>query len=529
MRIFARSLVMLASFALLLGVALGQDRTLIIAVPGDIQNLDPTLSSGDTLTQEVLTSVYSFLIDFERVQDDDGTWRGLSTSFVGDVAESFELNDDGTQITFHLREGIKFSNGDPIDAHAVKFTYDRLFGQQGVTAFLTSMAAVTGPDSVHVIDDTTVAFDIDTPNTLLLGNMAQFGHSILNPNVVEPHMTEDDPWAHEWLRNNTGGTESGPYVIESWDRGNEIVLARNPNYWGTVENDRVILKIIPDPSSRLAQLRAGAIDVAVDIPTKDLAALERDPNVNVRTFTTRSVGYLGMNAEIPPFDNVDVRRAISYVVPYQTILDNVLNGYGVQLTSPIPEGTPYHTDDFFVYEENPERARELLAQAGYPNGFETNFTIPAGNAEAREAAVWIQASLRDVGVDVTIDEMPAAAFTERMQQRDHAFFWANQWISINNDPFYHVFWLLQAECCNYTKYQNDRVWGLIDEFTLNTDEAAREEAAREIQRLAVEEAAWVFLFQPDQIVTTGANIEGYTWYSADRYLRPQYLRSTTWD
>ena len=158
--------------------------------------------------------------------------------------------------------------------------------------------------------------------------MAQFGHSILNPNVVQPFMTDDDPWAHEWLANNTTGTESGPYLLERWERGNQIVLAKNPNYWNAdaVQNDRVILQIIPDASSRLAQLQAGAVDIAIEIPTRDIAGLENDPNIKVERFTTRAVGYIGMNNTVAPFDNVQVRQAISYAIPYNVIINNVQNG-----------------------------------------------------------------------------------------------------------------------------------------------------------------------------------------------------------
>ncbi|MCA9836991.1 MAG: ABC transporter substrate-binding protein [Trueperaceae bacterium] len=511
-----------------LGFGFAQDKTLIIAIPSDMQNLDPTLSGGDVITQEVLTSVYSFLIDFKREQNAEGQWIGNADEFVGDVAESFEISEDGTKVTFRLRPGIKFSNGDPIDANAVKFTYDRIFGQGGITAFLTGMAAVKDGNSVQVIDDLTVEFTLDTPNTLLFGNMAQFGHAILNPNVVEPYMTADDPWAHEWLQNNTAGTESGPYVLANWDRGNEIVLERNPNYWGTVENDRVILKIIPDASARLAQLQAGAVDMAVGIPTKDIANLEGNADITVQRFTTRAVGYIGMNNEVAPFDNVKVRQAISYAIPYDVIIDNVLNGYGIQLTSPIPQGTPYHTDEYFQYSQDPEKAKALLAEAGFPDGFDATFTIPNDNAEAKEGAVWVQSALKDIGINVTIEEMPGAAFTEKMQKREHGFFWANQWISINNDPFYHMFWLLKADCCDYAKYSNERVWELIDQYTLSTDAAAREAAAMEIQQTVIEEAPWIFLFQPDAVITMRSNVEGYTWYSADRYLRPQYLKLSDW-
>ncbi len=502
------------------------DRTLIIAVPSDVQNLDPTLSSGDPITQELLTAVYAYLIDFEVVEK-DGKMVGDPNSFVGDVAESFETSEDGLTITFHLRPGIKFANGDPIDANAVKFTYDRIFGQGGVTAALTQMAAVEGPDSVVVVDDQTVEFHLTTANNLLFGNMAQFGHSILNPNVVQEHMTDDDPWAHEWLAANTTGTESGAYVIESREPGNQIVLARNPNYWGEVANDRIILQIIPDASSRLAQLQSGAVDIAYNISTKDLPTLEGNPDITVNRDTARALTYIGMNNTIAPFDNELFRQAISYAIPYDTILEQVLNGYGVQMTSPVSVGMPTHTDEFYTYTEDLDRARELLAESGVPEGTQISLAIPNDSAEAEEIAVWVQSNLREIGLEVTIDEMPGAAFTERLQRREHPFF-LHSWTSINNDPFYQFFWLLQSECCNYAIYDNQEVNDLISEFMLSTDEAAREEASREVQRIATEDAPWVYLYQPDAVVVTRSDVAGYTYYSADRYVRYEPLHRTDW-
>ncbi|MDQ3695672.1 MAG: ABC transporter substrate-binding protein [Chloroflexota bacterium] len=502
------------------------DRTLIIAVPSDIQNLDPTLSSGDPMTQEVLTAVYAYLIDFE-VTEEDGVMVGDPNNFVGDVAESYEISDDGLTVTFHIRPGITFANGDPIDANAVKFTYDRIFGQGGVTAALTQMAAVEGADSIVVVDDLTVEFRLATANDLLFGNMAQFGHSILNPNVVEPHMTDDDPWAHEWLSANTTGTESGAYIIESREPGNQIVLARNPNYWREVANDRIILQIIPDASSRLAQLQAGAVDIAYGISSNDLPGLEGNPDITVNRNTSRALQYLGMNNTMAPFDNELFRQAISYAIPYETIIEQVLSGYGVQMTSPVSVGMPTHTDEFFTYAEDLDRARELLAESGVAEGTEITLAIPNDSAEARETAVWVQSNLREIGIEVVIDEMPGAAFTEQLQRREHAFFLHN-WTSINNDPFYQFFWLLQSECCNYAIYENQDVSDLIGEHMLSTDAEAREEASREVQRLATEDAPWVFLYQPDAIVVARADVLGYTFYSADRYVRYEPLFREDW-
>src|SRR5262249_32284725 len=309
-------------------------KPLIVAVPRDIQNLAPTLSSADVVTQELLTNVYDWLIDYKVVKQ-GGLPYGSPNQFVGAIAKSFSWNKSHTVVTFHLRPGLKFTNGDPIDANAVKFTYDRIFGQNGVTAALTGMAAVKSANSVKVVNPTTVQFTLAQPNSLLLGNMAQFGHSILDPKVVQAHETKSDPYAHNWLSSNVDGSAQGPFILQSWQHGSQWILAKNPNYYGQKPKvDRVIFKIIPNASSRLALLKSGAVDIAYDLPLKDIKSLQTDPSVQVVHYPSRFVVFLGMNSKVKPFNNVKVRQAISYAVPYKTILSQVLQGYGRQLTSP---------------------------------------------------------------------------------------------------------------------------------------------------------------------------------------------------
>lgn len=504
-------------------VAQTDPNTLVVAVSSDVQNLDPTLSSGDNYTQELLTNVYDWLLDYELVEQADGTMIGDANSFVGGLAEKYEWSEDGSKVTFTLRPDLKFSNGDPLTAEAVKFTFDRIFGQGGVTVGNMGMAAVPDADHVQMIDERTIEMTLDTPNTLLFGNMTQFGNAILNPNVVKPHMTEEDPYAHEWLKANTAGTEQGALRLESWEPGNQWVLVRNENYRGEpAKLERIIFKVIPDPSSRLAQLQSGAVDIAYDIPRADLALLEGDPNIQVIRNTSRSVVYLGLNNELPPFDNKLVRQAISYAIPYDTIVNDVLLGYGTQLTSPIPDGTPTHTDEFFVYENNPEKAKELLAEAGFPDGFATTLEIMSGSQEAKETAVWVQQSLAEIGVTVTIQELPGAAFLEKLQKHELGFFFSS-WLSFNNDPWYHLYWLFQHECCNYTNYSNEEVDALINEFTLNTDEEARAAGAVEAQRIIVDEAPWIFLYQPDNVTVMRSNVKGYVFFATDNFIRYKFL------
>jgi peptide/nickel transport system substrate-binding protein len=498
-------------------------KTLVVAVASDIQNLDPTLSSADVSTQELLTNVYDWLIDY-KVVNQGGHPIGSPNQFVGAIAKSFSWNKSHTVVTFHLREGVKFANGDPLDAAAVKFTYDRIFKQNGVTAALTAMAAVKTGSAVKVVNPTTVSFDLTKANNLLLGNMAQFGHSILDPKVVQPHVTTADPYAHNWLSSNIDGTAQGPFMLESWQHGSQWVLTKNPNYYGQKPKvDKVIFKIIPNASSRLALLKSGAVDIAYDLPLKDIKALQSASNVQVIRYPSRFVVFLGMNSKVKPFNNVKVRQAISYAVPYKTIISQVLQGYGRQLTSPIPFGTPTHTDKYFVYKTDYTKAKQLLTQAGYPNGFSTTLNVASGVDEGTETAVWVQQSLRKIGIKVQIQQLPGASFTSRLQKHQLGFFFFNNWISINNDPFYHLFWLFRSDCCDYTNYSNKTVWKAIDTNLLSNNPTKRAAAANATQKQIMQDAPWVFLYQPDFVIAMRKNVHGYVYYSSDRFTRYKFL------
>ncbi|MBI3980336.1 MAG: ABC transporter substrate-binding protein [Chloroflexi bacterium] len=495
-------------------------KTLIIAAPRDLLNLDPTSTSSDALVFELQVNVYARLINFKVQKDASGELVGLANEFVPEVAESFEFTDGGKKLVFKLRKGIKFSNGDPIDAAAVKFTYDRIFDTNTTAATLNKIAQITSKDSVKIIDDSTVEMTIDKPNPLVLGNLALAGNAILNPKVIKPYMTAADPQAREWLKANTKGTEAGPYLLESWKPGVEWVLAKNPNWWGRQPQiERIVYRVVPDPSTRLTLLKSGAVDIAKDLAFKDLRELETDQNVKVYRFTSNIVSFLGMNAKKAPFDNVKVRQAINYAVPYDTIIKNVLYGYGSQLKSVAPTGMPTFTDEFFVYKTDPAKAKALLAEAGYPNGLKVTFAVRADIAESKAVGVWVKSELAKAGIDVTIQEMDGAAFTAALQKHEHAFFHHFGWLSNNNDPFYHYSWLLQSECCNYTDWKNAEVDELITKFTASNDLPARNAASKRIQELAVKDAVWTFLYMPDITLATRKNLKNVVYYAADRFWR----------
>jgi peptide/nickel transport system substrate-binding protein len=277
----------------------------------------------------------------------------------------------------------------------------------------------------------------------------------------------------------------------------------------------VVLRIVPDPSTRLTLLKSGDVDIARDLAPLDEVELLKDQNVSVNRFPTRIVSFLGMNAKVPPLNNVKLRQAISYAAPYDTIIRSVMVGFARRLTSPVPSGMPTHTDEFFKYNTDPAKAKALLAEAGFPNGLNLTFTSRADLAESKGIAIWVKSALARAGINVTINEMQGAAFTAALQKHDLVFFHHPGWNSINNDPFYHVFWLLQSACCDYTNYSNTEIDDLIHRFTISTDLTGRADASRRIQQIAVDEAAWVFLYQPDLVLATRKNIGGVVYYPAD--------------
>jgi peptide/nickel transport system substrate-binding protein len=499
------------------------DSTLVVAQPEDLQNLDPTLSSGDQVTQEMLTNVYDWLVDY-KVTDENGKSIGDANTFLPAIAKSMSWNSAHTVLTFKLRPGLKFQNGDPIDAKAVKYTYDRVFDQKGVTASLIAMAGVKGKDSITTAGDDTVKFDLSKANTLLLGNMAQFGNSILDPKVVDQHKTKADPFAHDWLSTHVGGTAQGPYQLQSWSSGSQWVLTANPNYRGPAPKiSKIIFKVIPDPSTRYQLLQSGSVDIAFGLPLKDIQKAKGNPDIRIVNEPSRNIVFLGMNSQTKPFDNVKVRQAIDYAVPYDTIIKQVLLGYGQKMTSPIPLGTPMHTDKFNVYKTDLAKAKSLLAQAGLPNGFSTTLQVASGNDQGKQTAIWVQQSLKQIGVKVTINQLPGATYNSRLQKHQLGFFFFNNWISINNDPFYHLYWLFDSDCCNYTNYDNQQVKALIDKNLLSNDQAARSADALKVQQMIMNDAPWAFLYQPNYVVAMRSNVKGYTYFPADTFTRYQYL------
>lgn len=327
----------------------------------------------------------------------------------------------------------------------------------------------------------------------------------------------DNGWGSEYFRQNLG-IGSGPFVMTEYVPGDRMVLeARDDYHAGRAALDKVIVKIVPDAAQRVLLLKSGEVDMIMIPPIRDLADLEADPNINVVSVPTTQNRMLEMNVTMPPFDNKLVRKAVAYAVPYDTIIEEVWQGRARRLKSPIADGTPTSDYSFWEYETDLDKAAELLAEAGFPGGEglpPIKLSVRIGTEEDERAAVFIQDSLSQIGMETEIEKIAFATFNETQQKRE-LHLWINEWISWVNDPFYHLSWIYRSTSPTvYTNLNNEEVDELIATYTLwDGDEEERNAASVRIQEIVVEEVPIVYIGAPNFNVAMRSNVTGYVYYN----------------
>lgn len=455
-------------------------------------------------------------IDYGWLPGPEGTWKS-SDEFIGRLAESWEISEDNLSITFNIREGVTFYTGNPVNAEAFKHSYDRHISLQGgITRPMMDMAlgsidTGSSVDQVEVIDEYTVRLTLNEPNHSVLDYLSTKVIPIIDPAITEEHATDDDPWAQEYWKTNTVG--SGPYQLARHEPGVEWELTPYEEYWNrdAIKNDGVIVKVIPSAETRLLLLKSGEVDVVWGIPFKDMKDLEADPDINVVTFPSRSQDFMILNNTIPPFDDVKVRQAVSYAIPYNDLIENALYGYASELKSPFPLSMAGADFGYWPYGDGAdyEKAKELLTEAGFPDGFETELYVHMGKQDDLDSAMLIQDALSNVGIDVSLNVVASTAFFD-------ALFGGSAPMIIHyiytyvNDPFYYSFYCLASDgVANFSRYSNPQVDELIVEGFFEPDQEKRIEMIGEIQRLVLEDAAYVNLYSQDLVFAISKDVSGF--------------------
>src|SRR5258705_9773430 len=326
-----------------------------------------------------------------------------------ELADDMSIGD--MSVTFKLKRKATFQDGTPVTAKDVKWSLDRAVTVGGFPTFQMGAGSLTKPEQFVVVDDNTVRVDFLRKDRLTLPDLAVIVPAIYNSELVKKHANEKDPWGLEYTKQNTAG--SGAYRVVSWNAGTEVILERNDKWVGgpPPKVRRIVWRMVPSAGNRRALLERGDADISYDLPNKDFVELKSHPKLDIISVPySNGVQYIGMNVKTPPFDNIKVREAVACAIPYQKIMDAVLFGlakpmFGAAANTSTEVAWPQPTK--FV--TNIEKAKALLAEAGYPNGFETTLSFDLGFAGVNEPlCVLVQESLALIGIKTTINKIPGA-------------------------------------------------------------------------------------------------------------------------
>lgn len=501
--------------ALFIPTAVAYGNVLVVGISGEHGNFDPCIG-GSPWTTEIVSAVYETPVGY-RLERIDGHWMQAIDDVNGWqplLAEKVEVSEDGRTYTFHLRRGVRFyPSGNEMTAKDWLYSWERQLSEPelGWCRFQNKEASISGIDAIEILDDYTVRITTDQPNPRTLPFMRFQMFSILDSETVKQHATEEDPWATEWLSQNTAGT--GPYYIASMDPGNELVLQANPYYWGEPPHfSTVIIKIIPETSTRLALLARGDLDIATNIPFRLAESFGRNPGVKVLSVPSGNRVYIGFRVDEAPYDNLALRQAIAYAVPYDDIIQFVYHGFARRYDSFVLPEIPGYSGAGFDYDLDLEKAKERLAASGIDLSQRLTLFYNAAVPEHREIAVLLQDYLGRIGLRVDIQALPAADFTSRIFAKEASFF-IQGGISWIDDPSTIVgLWMETGAAGNFTGFSNEEVDRLQREWQFQPPSPERNAVYEHIQAIYNSELNVIYLALTDHVVLMRHDIEGFVLY-----------------
>jgi len=510
------STLVIALLGLLVFSASGWATEMVVALGGDVEGWDPATEIYYA-AGEIVRNCYDSLITYEVMPASESPYgvAMLDTSRPkGMLAASWEVSADGTVYTFHLRPGVTFASGNPLTAEDVRWTVERGLNIPGGVSWLWNVMGIFSVDQVEVVDDLTVRFVLQQPNSLFLPSLELEVMGIVDSVELKKHATTDDPYAHDYLFTNVAG--SGSYVVASYTPGSEIVLEKRADYWGgDPKTDRVVYKIVPSEATRTLLLKSGDVDVSLFIsPEQVQKQLLNQPGVNVISIPTPGTEYLALNTSVEPLDNVLVRQALAYAVSYDELLENVMYGFGSRATSPVPTLTKWHRD-VSPYKHDPAKARELLTLAGYPEGIQVTLSYRLDNPVEEAVAIYLKDAFAEAGIDLVIDKVAASRFSVIRGTREYEMALI-YWTPYVNDPIYQLNfnYASPSTCCNYGEYHNQEFDNLIVKATQELDPVKQEGIVNALQQLLIDDCPILYLYHPNRITCMRDNVEGFVYNSA---------------
>lgn len=490
-------------------IAQGESKTLVVGLSEDYHSLDPSRAyePGGSL---IYHSAYNTLVTFPS----DSVSKILPS-----LAKSWDISDDGTIYTFSLREDVTFSNGDPLTAADVVFSFNRMKNLKDNPSFLADTIK-----SVTASDDHTVVMTLTNPDPSILAKLVFDAFSIIDADVVEAHGGTDAAnaaqvdTAEDWFMNNSAGT--GPYVLQSYEPTVRTVLVRNTNYWGQAPYfDRIIIRNLPQPASQKMALEAGDIDISMDVTPDQVPSLEANKNIKVFSTQSDTLIFLLCNEDPTiggPMSNKLVQRAVRYAIDYKGFRE--LSGVGANSPAAmVPIGFAGALDPSKGITRDLTKAHALLTQAGYPDGFKVNLEYPDFNYIGTDFSVVaqkVQSDLGEAGITVKLvpQEFQASLAAYRGGKQGFSL-WL--WNPDYYDTLDYVEFLpsgVVGNRANWTDANADQqIIDLRNAVKVETDPQKRNDLFQKIQMYEQQSGPFTPLFQPGVHFAYNANLKGFSY------------------
>jgi len=493
--------------------AAGEPVTVVLARPAS-RGINP-LGESNIEGHQNVDLVYESLVQMDA-----------AGNIIPDLATAWEANEDFTEWTFTLRQGVTFHDGTPFNAQAVKFNYDRILRVPGQSGGAWQNYA--DENSVEVVDDYTVKLKLTAPFPGLTMDMLYGRYKITSPSFIEANSSDADPDAMEFLATNASGT--GPFRLVEFVPDQRVVFEKNADYWGgeaggrqTPRIDRLVFQIIKDPETARIELEAGRVDIVESPPPAQYDALRATPGIELLGYKVPRIAYLTMDVSQPPFDDVKVRQAIAHAINYEELIAAGELGTAFPLCGLIPDGLMANIpmDSSLCYAYDVEKAKALLAESGYPDGLEVELTYaPERNGGFEVEAQLLQSYLAEIGISASVQPIDVIAQVAKMAEGAYGlslFVW-NAGIPDADDT---VGWLLDQSRLPTNESWVGSFWddaetqAAMQQARSLTDADERAALYTAANRKAMEQAIYVPLFQGSKVYAFRDNIEGlnYTFVS----------------
>jgi oligopeptide transport system substrate-binding protein len=482
-------------------------------LPADPMTLDPAHIT-DTVSDSVARRIYNQLVRFAP-----------DLSIIDDLAESHTISPDGLQYTFVLRKGVKFHNGRELTADDVAYSYRRLLDPATNAERANLLYYVQGAKEFHeskakdipgivVVDPATIKLVLVQPYAPFLNALCMTTFGVVPKEAVEKPAAA--------FSDNPVGT--GPFVFESWQKGDKITLKANDSYFKTAPSIKtLIFRIITDEKTRFENFKAGALEHC-DIPPSQMQEVKADPQLSaeIQGVAAMDMYAYGFNCEKAPFkDNTALRQALNYAVDKGNIINNIWGGLVTEQKTCVPEGMFYFQKDAPGYPYNIEKAKQLLADSGYPDGkglpeLVLNVDLQPTNRLVAQA---VQEDLRKIGVNVRIETTDWGPFLEKVYAGE-ALFFQNTWLTDYPDPDNWLFQLLHSsnfgEKGNICRWRNAEFDQLVSQAQVTVDQTSRADMYKRAEEIALKEAPWLLLFWRNNATLVQPYVQGLELTRMDR-------------